>query len=96
MDEMAELRFEWDEDKARRNEGKHGVSFEEGKTIFNDPFAITISYPEPLEQEERWVDIGFSASGRLLVVWYTERGKSIRIIGCRQASKTEGRSYDHE
>jgi len=90
------MEFEWDEDKARRNEAKHGVSFEEGKTIFNDPFAITILDPEHSRQEERWLDIGFSANGRLLVVWYTERSDSIRLIGCRTATATERRSYDHE
>jgi len=93
---MAKLQFEWDEDKARRNEAKHGVSFEERRTIFNDPFAMTISDPGHSDQEVRWVDLGLSARGRLLVVWYTERGESIRIIGCREASNPERRSYEHE
>jgi len=70
------MEFEWDEEKAQRNQLKHGVSFEEGKTIFNDPFAITIPDPAHSQQEERWIDVGFSAEGRLLVVWYTERSDS--------------------
>jgi len=92
---MPQLQFEWDEVKARQNEMKHGVTFEEGKTIFNDPYAITISDTGHSEQEDRWVDIGLSCRGRLLVIWYTERGESIRIIGCRKATKAERRSYEN-
>ena len=90
---MSELIFEWDDEKARRNEAKHGVSFEEGKTVFNDPSAITIADPAHSQHEQRWLDIGLSAGGRILVVCYTERGNSIRIIGCRKATNTERRSY---
>ena len=72
------------------------MSFEEGKTVFNNLFAITISDLGHSEQEERWVNIGLSARGRLPVVWYTAREKSIRIIGCRNASTTERRMCEHE
>jgi hypothetical protein len=91
-----DLTFEWDEEKARRNELKHGVTFEEARTIFNDPFAMTISDPEHSDEEERWLDIGLSTKGRLLVVWYTERGENIRITGCRRATKAEMRTYAHD
>jgi len=90
------LVFEWDEEKATRNEAKHGVTFEEAKTVFNDPFSVTISDPDHSDEEERWLDIGLSAEGRLLVVWYTERGERIRIIGSRKATKNEARAYAHE
>ncbi len=90
------LVFEWDEEKARPNELKHGVTFEEAKTIFNDPFAVTVPDPDHSEEPQRWLDIGLSAEGRLLVVWYTERGESIRIIGSRRATKKEEREYTHE
>jgi hypothetical protein len=90
------LVFEWDEDKARRNESKHGVTFEEAKTVFNDPFALTVPDPDDSDEEERWLDIGLSAEGRLLVVWYTERSERIRIIGSRRATKREEREYAHE
>ncbi len=90
-----DLVFEWDEEKARRNEAKHGVTFDEAKTIFNDPFAMTISDPDHSNEEERWLDIGLSARGRLLVVWYTERSGAIRIIGSRRATKSEERTYAH-
>ncbi len=90
------LLFEWDETKARSNEVKHGVRFEEAKTIFNDPFSLTISDPDHSAEQERWLDIGFSSRGRLLVVWYNERSERIRIIGCRMATKAEERAYAHE
>ncbi len=91
-----DLVFEWDEEKAKRSEVKHGVSFEEAKTIFNDPFAMTVSDPDHSNKEERWLDIGLSAEGRLLVVWYTERSEKIRIIGSRRATKAEERACTHE
>jgi uncharacterized DUF497 family protein len=89
------LIFEWDEKKARANETKHGVSFEEAKGVFNDPFALTIPDPRG-RSEDRWLDIGLSASGKLLVVWYTERNEHIRIIGCRRATITERKAYEEE
>jgi hypothetical protein len=90
------LVFEWDENKAQSNLVKHGVAFEEAKTVFNDPFAITIPDPDHSQEEERWVDIGFSSKGRLLVVWYTERVNHMRIIGCRKAEAPEQRCYRNE
>ena len=91
-----DLVFEWDEEKAKRNEANHGVTFEEAKTIFNDPFAMTVPDPEHSDEEERWLDVGLSARGRLLVVWYTERRERIRIVGSRKATKAEERTYAHE
>jgi len=91
-----DLVFEWDEEKAKRNEVKHGVSFDEVKTTFNDPFAMTIPDPNHSAEEERWLDIGLSSEGRILVVWYTERSGRIRIIGSRKATKSEERAYAHE
>ena len=91
-----DLTFEWDEEKAQRNESQHGVTFEEAKTVFNDPFTLTISDPVHSDEEDRWLDIGLSAKGRLLVVWHTERGDNIRITGCRRATKTEMRTYAHD
>ena len=82
-----ELRFEWHEKKAKENLKKHGIGFEEAKTVFNDPFSITITNPDHSIEEERYVDIGLSLRGELLVVVYTERQSNIRIISCRQATK---------
>lgn len=90
------LTIEWDEEKARQNQLKHGITFEEAKTVFNDSFSLTISDPHHSETEERWVDIGLSKQGQLLVVCYTERGERIRIISSRKATKIEEQAYAHE
>jgi uncharacterized protein len=88
-----ELEFEWDEQKAKTNQRKHGVSFEEAKSIFQDPFSITINDPLHSLNEERFVDIGISTKLRLLVVVYTQRGTKIRLISCRKASLQEEKIY---
>jgi uncharacterized DUF497 family protein len=90
------LKFEWDENKSKLNLKKHGVDFKEGKTVFNDPFAITIDDPDHSDFEERYIDIGISSKGRILVVWYTERNNNIRIIGCRKAIRFEREQYEKE
>ena len=89
-----ELTFEWDEEKDLSNRKKHGVSFDEAKTVFNDPFSITIADVQHSEDEHRYIDIGLSARGRLVVVSYTERASHIRIISCRKATKSERKSYE--
>ena len=88
------LTFEWDDAKSKRNVGKHGVTFEEAKTVFNDPFAITSPDPDHSDEEDRFLDIGLSSKGRLLVVWYTEREGKIRLIGCRKAMPPERKTYE--
>jgi uncharacterized DUF497 family protein len=90
------LTFEWDEEKATANMRKHGVSFDEAKTVFNDPLAMTISDPEHSSQEDRYIDLGMSARERILLVWYTERGASIRIIGSRKATRSQRQQYEEE
>ena len=88
------LSFEWDEEKSKRNSDKHGITFNEAKTVFNDPFAITIADPHHSDEEERYLDIGLSIKERLLVVWYTERDGNIRIIGCRRVTPFERKAYE--
>jgi hypothetical protein len=90
------LTFEWDEEKAKRNLKKHGVSFEEAKMVFNDPFSITIPDPLHSDDEQRFINIGNIPKGRVLVVVYTERGSNIRIISCRKALKKEKRIYEEK
>jgi len=90
--------FEWDPVKARGSREKHGVSFEEASTLFRDPRALTVYDPEHSEREERWITMGISNSGRLLVVCHTfseEAGGSviIRIFSSRKATSDETRSY---
>lgn len=88
------LNFEWDEEKAEANLKNHRVSFEEATTVFSDPFSITIPDPDHSAEEERYIDIGSSDRGRVLVVVYTERETMIRIISCRKAKPTEWRRYE--
>lgn len=88
------LRFEWDEDKAKTNLKKHRVGFEEAITIFLDIFSMTIPDPDHSVEEQRFIDIGSSDKGRVLVVVYTERGSNIRIISCRKATPSERTLYE--
>jgi uncharacterized DUF497 family protein len=88
------LTFEWNEEKARANLKKHQVSFEEAKTVFNDPLAITIPDPQHSVDESRYIDIGRSSRGRTLVVVYAERKGSIRIISSREATRLERQRYE--
>ena len=90
------LIFEWDEEKAESNLKKHDVNFEEARTVFGDPLSITVTDPRHSGDEERYIDIGMSASGRLLVVVYTERGAAMRIISSRRATAREREVYEEQ
>jgi uncharacterized DUF497 family protein len=89
-----ELTFEWDEDKDKSNQRKHRVSFDEAKSVFGDPNSITIVDEQHSDEEVRYIDIGMSSRGRLIVVSYTERAPNIRIISCRKATKSERTTYE--
>ena len=70
------------------------MPFDEGKTIFNDPFLLTYPSTDGSEAEERHVNIGLSAKNRVLVLIHTERQSKIRIISCRKATARERRHYE--
>jgi uncharacterized protein len=89
-----DLRFEWDEAKAAANLTKHGISFDEAQTVFGDPDTITLFDDQHSKVEDRFIDIGMSSSGRILVVVYTENEARIRIISCRRATAKERRHYE--
>ncbi|MCI0696468.1 BrnT family toxin [candidate division KSB1 bacterium] len=89
-----DLNFEWDEEKAKKNLRNHQVGFEDAKAVFNDPFLITFPDPEHAIGEQRYLNIGLSAKGRVLIVVHTERGGNIRIISCRKATTSERRDYE--
>ncbi|HOE96825.1 MAG TPA: BrnT family toxin [Candidatus Sumerlaeota bacterium] len=89
-----DLIFEWDRSKAKENLKKHKVGFEEGKTIFNDPFLLTFPDISSSEEEERFISIGLSCRERVLILIHTERQGRIRIISCRRAAARERRSYE--
>lgn len=88
------IEAEWDEDKNRRNKKKHKVSFEEAATVFNDPMALIVPDDEHTWGEKRYYIIGVSGLGDLLVVFYTERGNSVRIISARTPTRKERRDYE--
>ena len=88
------MEFEWDENKALRNLSKHGVSFEEAKTVFNDPLYIDFYDPDHSDDEERYLIVGQSRQGRLLIVSYAERRDSIRLISAREVTRAEREVYE--
>jgi uncharacterized protein len=74
------MQFEWDENKARLNFSKHGISFEEARTVFDDPLYVDFYDPDHSDEENRYIILGESQQGHLLIVSYTERGDIIRLI----------------
>lgn len=88
------MEFEWDPDKAKTNVEKHGVEFSEAMTVFSDPLELTIADPDHSEGEFRFLSIGVSTAGRLLVVAYTERERRTRIINAREATAQERKQYE--
>lgn len=88
--------FEWDTDKAASNFLKHGVSFEEAATVFEDVFAMTVNDSTHSDGENRLVTMGISRVSRLLLVVNTERGDNIRIISARPSSSAERRFYESQ
>lgn len=86
--------FQWDDAKARRNARRHGVRFLEAATVFADPLARTTFDPVHSDFEDRYVITGRSNRGRVLVVVYTERRRTIRIITAHRATRRERRSYE--
>jgi len=86
--------FEWDPTKAASNLKKHGVSFEEASTLFDDPLSITINDDEHSAEEDRFVTLGRSDEGRLVVVCHCDREQRIRIISARPAERYEQRQYE--
>jgi len=86
--------FDWDIRKAAENTRKHGVSFHEAATVFDDPLAITYPDPDHSASEHRQLTFGESSSGRLLVVSLAERSGIIRIISARKATRKERSIYE--
>lgn len=92
------IKFEWDSAKATSNIKKHGVSFEEALSVFYDEFAVQFFDEEHSTSEERFILLGMSTGGRLLLVCHCERepGNIVRIISARKATKTESTFYGSE
>lgn len=88
------MRFEWDENKAVSNLTKHSVSFEEAVTIFGDPLSDTLPDPDHSLEEQRFIIIGSSESGKILLVAHTDDGETVRIISAREATYGERKFYE--
>lgn len=88
------MRFEWDEDKAKKNILKHQVSFDEAKTVFDDPLYIDFYDPDHSIDEDRYLIVGQSNRGRVLIVSYTQRVSSIRLISGREVTRQERKVYE--
>ena len=88
------MRFEWDAAKADRNLIKHGVSFEEAATVFGDPLSDTFDDPAHSKAEQRFIIIGSSERGRMLIVAHTDDGEVVRIISAREPTRAERESYE--
>jgi len=86
--------FEWDPEKAKLNESKHGVSFFEACEIFDDDDSSAVPDPDHSVDEERYLIFGLSKAGSYLVVSYTERGDRIRLISARQMTPREREAYE--
>jgi uncharacterized protein len=87
------MRFAWDEEAAS-NLSKHGISFEEAATVFGDPLSDTFPDPDHSLEEHRFVIIGSSESGKILVVAHTDDGELVRIISAREVTNGERKSYE--
>jgi len=92
---MNAIKFYWDEKKATSNKKKHGVSFEEAKTVFLDEYARIIADPDHSQNEERFILVGLSSLTNLLVVChcYRDDDKKIRLISARKATRNESKQY---
>ena len=90
------MEFEWDPKKAAANLKKHKVSFEEAATVFGDPLSITVPDPDHSLEEDRYLTVGMSERGRLLIIAHTEEegGERIRIISARPLTPRERKAYE--
>jgi uncharacterized protein len=88
------MKFDWDTNKAVSNLSKHGVSFDEAKTVFDDPLYVDFYDPDHSEDEERYLILGISNQGRLLIVSYTGREELTRLISARVVTRVEREAYE--
>lgn len=88
------VRYEWDPEKDRRNQQKHGVSFAEAATVFLDENAATVPDDRFPVAEYRFRTTGYASTNRLLIVAHTERGDRVRIITARKVTRSEREQYE--
>lgn len=90
------MEFGWDPNKATKNIKKHGVSFNEAATVFGDHLSITFPDPDHSIRESRYIIIGLSSSGRMLVIAHTYQKDHVRIISARKMTRRERKYYEEE
>ena len=90
------MEFEWDPNKAASNLAKHDISFHEASTVFGDLLALTFPDPDHSHDETRYITIGESIQGRLLIISHTDLGQQIRIISARKVTRRERRIYEND
>jgi uncharacterized DUF497 family protein len=90
------MNFEWNSERAAENLERHGISFEEAATAFGDPLSITIGDPDHSEAEDRFILLGMTFRGRLVVVVHTDRGENVRVISARIPTRRERQFYEQE
>ncbi|MEK7993392.1 MAG: BrnT family toxin [Planctomycetota bacterium] len=88
------MKFEWDPQKADSNLKKHGVSFQEAASVLADALSITYHDPDHSTREQRFITVGTSRLGRVLIVAHTDRGDNVRIISARKTTRQEQRFYE--
>ena len=88
------MEFEWDPKKAAENLRKHQVSFNEAATVFGDSLSVSVADPAHFSGEHRYIVVGASTQGRILLVCYTERGRRTRLISARRLTPSEKRAYE--
>ena len=89
------MEFEWDPDKARSNELKHGVTFEEATCVFADDLSSAVQSPDHSAGEARYLILGQTPQGRHLVVGFTERGASIRLVSAKPMTRQERQANEN-
>jgi uncharacterized protein len=90
------VNFEWDPGKARQNRRKHRVSFQEAATVLGDPLAVTYPDPDHSTSEQRFITVGMSSAGQVLIVAHVDRSENIRIISARKTTKRERKQYEEK
>ena len=90
------MNFEWDPDKAKQNRRKHRVSFHEAATVFGDPFSVTYPDPDHSASEQRFITVGMSSAGRVLIVAHLDRNEIIRIISARKTTQRERKQHEEK
>ena len=90
------VNFEWYPAKARQNRRKHRVSFQEAATVFGDPLALTYPDPDHSITEQRFITVGMSSAGQLLIVAHLDHGQNIRMISARRTTQRERKQYEEK